>query len=150
VNKKINLVFLVTICFSINLLLAQSPDNQIKDPKNLTRTNSIYAELYGFVGIINYGKAFKYKPQKFLTLNVGLSYFDAPIVLGETTLLIGKVHHYLEPGVGIIVWGGEDSEVKPSIRIGYRYQGKKGLLFKAGLFGPVDELFPVVGLGYSF
>ncbi|MFC1535921.1 hypothetical protein ACFL4H_00975 [Candidatus Neomarinimicrobiota bacterium] len=149
--KRHILIIAISLMFiNNNFVYAQQTHNPINYKENFTRTNSLYAEVYGFILSINYGKALEYKPQKFFTLNGGLTYFDNLIILGESTLLLGKNVHFIEPGIGFIVWSDEKTELDYTLRLGCRYQGKQGLLLKAGLSQVDGGIAPTIGVGYSF
>jgi hypothetical protein len=153
-NKNISVFFLIFFYFNISQIPSQTVENKLneetKSNENIIRTNSLYAELYGFIGIMNYGKSIEYSPQRLFTLNGGITYFDGFIVLGETTLLLGKKIHHIEPGIGFVGFQDEKFDLGYTLRLGYRYQGKKGLLLKASVLNIDGDILPALGIGYSF
>ena len=129
---------------------------------NAIRLNHVYGELAG-TGIImsvNYERLIRLGPRApLIGLRVGvLPIFVISPVLEVNVLFKGPIH-FIEAGVGTNFGAiSEEGESKlwPSARVGYRYQGKKGLLFRAGLMVienfDEDGIMPYGGLslGYSF
>jgi hypothetical protein len=82
----------------------------------------------------------------------------------ESTLLIGGAKHFFEPGInGFCLFDPSTGEIAEfydqkmvgvSVRIGYRYQGPKGFLFRIGpqlsFYGEEVSLLPAASIGYSF
>jgi len=80
-------------------------------------------------------------------------------------MLIGGVKHFFEPGImgfclfdpsaGTIAKDGDMEFAGATVRIGYRYQGPRGFLFRAApnlaffISGEV-WLMPALSMGYSF
>jgi hypothetical protein len=99
-----------------------------------------------------------------ITFGGGLYHFDATGVVGESSVIVGGVKHFFEPGImGVYFFGsnsGPDQEEEDSvvgaaaIRMGYRYQGPGGLLLRAApnfIFTDKDFfVFPALSIGYSF
>ncbi|MEN8202938.1 MAG: hypothetical protein ABFS28_10105 [Bacteroidota bacterium] len=102
-----------------------------------------------------------------ITLGAGIFNFDGWGVIGESTLLVGGLKHYFEPGImlyhfltpdyiynepGDII--GERRYSGVTLRAGYRYQGPKGLLLRGAAnliyFDGEFYLWPALSLGYSF
>jgi hypothetical protein len=120
------------------------------------RRNSIYAGILS----INYSRRFGKEGS--ITLGGGLIWLDAPGIVLESTILIGGTRHFLEPGIngfclfdegGIAVFYDEQM-IGGSFRLGYRYQGPKGLLIRAAPQLTINSggvaLLPALSLGYSF
>lgn len=97
-----------------------------------------------------------------ITLGGGVFNFDGWGVLTESTLLVGGIKHYFEPGI-MLLFFLDLSHAEPqeevdrfgaTLRFGYRYQGPHGLLIRAApnvIFYEGDILlFPALSLGYSF
>lgn len=75
---------------------------------------------------------------------------DYPGFLAEGTFLFGGTRHFFEPG--ILLYVSEDG-FWPNFKVGYRYQGSDGFLFRmAPLIGFFDgiSLLPSISLGVSF
>jgi hypothetical protein len=92
----------------------------------------------------------------------GICNFDGWGLIAESSLLLGGgVKHFIEPGImGAYSFDRSSSEEgeEPnmgvvSIRIGYRYQGPRGLLIRAApnlIFADEFYLLPALSLGFSF
>jgi hypothetical protein len=103
-----------------------------------------------------------------ITLGAGIFNFDGWGILGESTLLVGRVKHYFEPGIMLYQFLSPDRIYSESgatiieenrysgvtLRAGYRYQGPKGLLLRGAAnlicFDGDISLWPALSLGYSF
>jgi len=103
--------------------------------------NSVYLGL----GSIYYSRMFPLKRIAF-TLSGGINLLFSGFQ-SETTLLIGGVKHFIEPGFMFVI-----NEQTQLFRIGYRYQGDSGFIFRvAPLFLLGDSfVFPSASIGYSF
>ena len=133
--------------FTANLLLLgfiYCQENQSeKDPfmKNIQR-NSFYAELGGNGGIIsiNYERLVPVGNKAGLSFRIGAGTAGsadtatndiAYTALVEVNFLYGKSKHFLETGIGFTnAFVVNNTEQWCSIKLGYRYQAKKGFLFK--------------------
>jgi len=121
------------------------------------RRNSIYAGI----GTINYARTFG--APAVITLGSGLIFAPLGIML-ESTLLIGGTKHYFEPGINVFICYDPSTGAITdfygvplaggSIRIGYRYQGPEGFLFRIGpqliIFSGEVGILPAASIGYSF
>ncbi|MEN8227765.1 MAG: hypothetical protein ABFS38_06380 [Bacteroidota bacterium] len=124
------------------------------------RKNSVYLGLLS----INYARMIPLSHNTGLTLGGGLINFDGWGVVAESSVLIGGVRHFLEPGImGFYFFVPSEDYNNPdmdvvdsavSIRVGYRYQAPWGLLIRAApnlIFTDQDTyLFPALSVGYSF
>lgn len=122
------------------------------------RRNSFYAGILS----LNYSRRFGIRGV--VTLGCGLVWIDTPGIVLESTYLNGKTRHFLETGVSIFwLFDAEEGEtaefygqtmIGGAVRIGYRYQGFKGLLIRAApqliFFDGALALLPALSLGYSF
>ena len=109
--------------------------------KNIQR-NSFYVELGGVSGIvsINYERLVPVGNNTGMGFRVGAGTAGsadtatndvAYTALAEFNFLYGKSKHYLEAGIGFTnAFIVTDTEQWCSIKLGYRYQAKKGFLFK--------------------
>lgn len=161
IMKKTTLSVLL-IVFSHCLLSAQ---DTISVNTSGFKHHSIYLELGGSSGIYsaNYDYSFSISEGTKLALGAGLGYYSiysyhdgpAPVETNmffftpEANLLFGKKSHHFETGASLFLFQ------IPALRIGYRYQPRKGgFLFRAGftpiLFGM--DIIPWGGLsfGYTF
>jgi len=106
-----------------------------------------------YVGImsVSYSRTIEGNPLS-ITLGAGLSYIENPGMLLEITGLKGRENHFFE--FGIIGGVYTDGYSGAFLRLGYRYQGPRGFLFRsAPLLGFSDGHFiplPALSLGYSF
>ena len=127
------------------------------------RENSVYIGMLS----INYARMIPLGQTIGITLGAGIFNFDGWGLLAESTVLLGGIKHFFEPGFmflyslepeqvysedGIIV--GELSPFGVTIRTGYRYQGPRGLLIRPAtnfvFFGEAFWVLPALSLGYSF
>lgn len=159
------LFFLLPVITSAQESEEESPEERT----SIVKKNSIYLEAFGyavFSASLNYERSFQLDEKAFLGLRGGLTYFYGIQGIAELNGFFFGPKHFLELGVGTCTFTGwhfsEDSEendfvlrdMQPNGRIGYRYQGPKGLTIKAGpfLYYDGDEVMPLpsVSLGYSF
>ncbi|MCK4879014.1 MAG: hypothetical protein KAS82_00090 [Bacteroidales bacterium] len=97
-----------------------------------------------------------------MTLGGGVFNFDGWGVIGESTVLKGGIKHFFESGIMLFCFldlssSEPEEEVDrfgATFRIGYRYQGPRGLLIRAApnvIYYEGDFLlFPALSLGYAF
>lgn len=155
---------MLTIIF---LLLYGSINAQDSNNKNTTknsiRKNSIYFELFG-VGIIysiNYDRILQISKKTGIILRGGINYIPAfnikPHPIGEIDVFMGSPMNFLEFGFGTTFYHPE-LDFPVMVRIGYRYQGPKGMLFRIAYFYTPGEypcfddidLWGGLSIGYSF
>jgi len=128
-------------------------ESQKQEPESLReiQKNSLYVGVLS----INYGRLFPFDRMG-VTVSGGLSFVttldgNAIGAMLESTLLTGGgVKHFFEPGIFVYF---EEDTLMPLLRLGYRYQGLEGFLFRAGgLVGEIDGFgfLPAISLGYSF
>jgi len=142
--------------------------NDIETHK-VIRKNSLHAEGFGyslFFVSANYERSFRMVDKMYLGLRGGVAYsFGFQAILELNVFFLGP-KHFIEGGIGtctLSAWHfsdepGDDyfkiSNLQPSGRIGYRYQGTKGFLIKTApyFFNDGDKLriWPSASLGYSF
>lgn len=122
--------------------------------------NSVYVGILS----LNYARMIPIADNVGITFGGGLYHFDATGVVGESTVLAGGVKHFFESGImGVYLFGSEyDPDIQEeepnggaaSFRIGYRYQGKGGLLLRAApnfiYFDQDFFLWYALSIGYSF
>ena len=123
------------------------------------RKNSVYYEFLGnglFFGSVNYDRLIPITKKIAIGLRGGLGIYEKVFFVGEFNVLTGTSNHFFECGVGTPF---TDIFFTPMIRVGYRYQGPKGLLVRAAplYFRPVnddEETFNIfwfgLSIGYSF
>lgn len=145
----------------ISLLIFGSLNAQENKDEDSTkigiRKNSIYIEAIGvgIVGSINYDRIIPISNKTGIVLRYGINYKGYPI--GEVDAFIGGPINFFEFGYGGILW----QTWHYLVRIGYHYQGPKGLLIKPAYFygNSIENLFGGSGdtgswfglsLGYSF
>jgi len=113
--------------------------------ENLPR-NSVYLGIMS----VNYSRTLGGNPLG-ITLGVGFSYIDSPGILAEITGLKGRKKHFFEFGIMGVYYADFPGVL---LRLGYRFQGPKGLLIRAApLLGILDGKLmplPALSLGYSF
>ena len=159
-NRTIGFI-LITV-FSLGFLHAQcNPE----EANTKFKHHSVYLELGGNSGAysVNYDYSLSVSESAKLAVGTGLSalslysYHDGPapvqntqfFITPEANLLFGKNSHHLETGASLILFQ------IPVLRVGYRYQPRKGgFLFRVG-FTPLlfdMDIFPWGGisLGYTF
>ncbi|MEN8118528.1 MAG: hypothetical protein ABFS16_16210 [Bacteroidota bacterium] len=93
------------------------------------------------------------------TMGIGFAY-GAHWLNAETMLVLGGPKHIFETGLTAFLNIDSDSDDNedngdsgPGLKIGYRFQGKKGLLLKANVTLITFEdppIIPMLGIGYSF
>ena len=138
-------IILTIICTLFGLFSTFSQENTLEITPKI-KHHSIYLELGGNSGAysVNYDYSLSVSESAKLAVGTGLSalslysYNDGPapvqntqfFITPEANLLFGKNSHHLETGVSLLLFQ------IPVLRIGYRYQPKKGsFLFRAGLIG---------------
>jgi hypothetical protein len=123
------------------------------------RKNSVYIGILS----INYARMFPLSQTTGLTLGGGLYNFDGWGVVVESSVFLGGVRHFFEPGI-MGFYSFEQSEepafpergdvIPVTFRIGYRYQAPSGFLFRvASHFIFLTKGFfiiPALSIGYSF
>lgn len=130
------------------LFVFKSGTSYIESPRQDLPRNSVYAGIAS----INYSRMIPGERVS-VTFAGGLSFVDGVGILAETTLLLGGTKHFFEPGIITYL---DTSSVLPLVRIGYRYQGPKGFLFRAApLFTYLSSdygfiVVPAISIGYSF
>jgi hypothetical protein len=116
------------------------------------RKNAVYYEIFGnglWVGSLNYDRIIPISPNTGMVVRGGLSFYDKFFPLAEINFLFGREKRYLETGGGYT--GFHEGELV-FLRLGYRYVGYKGFLFRAAPIFSVNQKFLWFGLsfGYSF
>ena len=175
--------FKLRIILIVSILVAaatnQNLNAQILDPEiypnteTKLRQNSVYGELLGsgFLLSINYEREIHRVDNVQVNFRVGFgsAIFINAVPLTGLNFLFGKRESFFELGFNgirtyaIDFFGGEGNYVLGNPVIGYRYQGDKGLIFRASftpffsLYDPEQWLqsqfflpFAGVSLGYKF
>jgi hypothetical protein len=95
------------------------------------RRNAVYLELGGHGGIfsVNYERMLLVRPGRGIAARIGLGNATAYTALAEIDALFGDSIHWFEPGLGYMHPFDQGNNIL-SFRAGYRYQGKKGFLFR--------------------
>ena len=129
---KKNCLIICISTFLFSSLTAQSKTDW-------NRKNATYIELGGwaFWYSLNYEHRISLADNHRLGLGGGLMLIpptkDASLLAGlHLNYLLGKTHN-LEIGITPSVFFGEEKEFYFSPRIGYRYEGPKGFLFRLGI-----------------
>ncbi len=157
--------FLVTLFLSFIFFSGLTAQQSVEISTPPIKHHSVYLELGGNSGAysVNYDYSLTVSVRTKLALGAGMalysinSYHDGVspsksnffLFTPEANLLFGKNSHHLEAGAGLILFQ------IPVLRLGYRYQPRKGgFLFRAG-FTPLlygMDIFPWGGisLGYTF
>ncbi len=112
--------------------------------------NSVYAGILS----ISYSRMIPLNRIGF-TVSGGLNFMttlfgDGIGIMAETTVLVGGIKHFFEPGIMLFY---SPDVFGPVLRTSYRYQHPEGFLLRAGvLFNFFDEFgaAPTLSLGYSF
>jgi len=144
--------------------LAQAAQNNIGSNDAINHRIGIYPELLGngggISGNIEYVLSFM-EDKRGIYLRGGIGYgIDDNTALIESGFLIGNGTRYLDIGLGytkLALENEPDSEYFYTLRLGYRYQGKKGLLFRAAPMlinkhepdGSEFQFWFGLGVGYS-
>lgn len=116
--------------------------------------------------ILNYQRLVPLSETVALGFTGGVLVIDTVMVLGETDLVVGGPRNFFEAGVGGVVKTGSQGpsdfigstsiisdlgkDAYVTLRAGYRYQAPKGFLFKLSLMGFGGNVYPLIGLGYTF
>ena len=96
---------------------------------------------------INYDRILPLNYKTGIVLKAGLSSYARLFLTTEASLITGRMKNFFEIGAG---WGGKDI-LGIYGRLGYRYIGVKGFMFKGGILIVKNvPVFPSIGLGYSF
>jgi hypothetical protein len=116
------------------------------------RKNSVYYEIFGnglWVGSLNYDRIIPLSSNTGIVLRGGLSFYEKFFPLAEVNFLLGSEKRYLETGIGYT--GFHEGELV-FLRLGYRYAGYKGFLFRAAPIFSLNQKFFWFGIsfGYSF
>ena len=158
--KKCVLLFLVLVIHPCLAQEAQSTNGS--NPVNNHRLG-IYPELLGngggFSGNLEYLFSFK-EDKRCIYLRGGIGYgIENSTTLIESGCLIGNGTKYLDIGLGYtkLMVKSESDEYFYAFRLGYRYQGKKGLLVRAAPMlinkhepdGSEYQFWFGLGVGYS-
>lgn len=121
-----------------------SPRQKIATFRDIQR-NSVYLGIM----TVNYSRMIPGNDVAY-TLAGGLSFLDGVALQTEATLLVGGTKHFFEPG---ILWWHDNKDDFVLFRIGYRYQNRKGFLFRVAplfLFGFDILVLPSLSIGFSF
>lgn len=147
-----------TVVFSGFSQSMSDQNSATKDPARI-RKNSLYYEAAGigiFYGSINYDRRITLSERFCILPRIGFSFIDRPLgIAGLTSTFQSKRNprNQLEFGFDL---NSTIVEKKPTpdflFRIGYRYQGVKGLLFRVAPSYIVDAhiFWGSATLGYSF
>jgi hypothetical protein len=80
----------------------------------------------------------------------GIDWEGGGYFLGESTLLLGGPKHIAELGLSIYCLDMGPPEAYPFVRVGYRFQGNKGILIKPALYLNNWIKMPSLSIGFSF
>jgi hypothetical protein len=156
---KRDAIFRKDFVFKAGTSIIESPKPDLPASIRDIQKNSVYMGILS----INYARMFPAGDRFGISLGGGLYHFDATGVVGELSALVGGVKHYFEFGIMGVYFitstahpdepDEESIDTAASIRAGYRYQGPKGLLFRAApnlIFADDVFVFPALSIGYSF
>ncbi len=144
---KMKKIILISIIFFIGVINTSAQNNETSP---IVRKNAIFLEGGGSAlwYSLNYEHRYILKPMHRITLGAGTSLLP----LASDVSFIGFLSAgYLYGNTHSLEIGGSagsvftEKEFVGSIRIGYRYEGPKGLLFRVG-FSPVYTKFAETGL----
>ena len=139
--KKIVLTSLLSIFAVIGIYAQENRTNLLQE-----RKNAVFLEAGGsaFWYSLNYEHRFMLKPMNRITLSTGVSLLPDISFIGflSAGYLYGNTHNLEIGGSAGNVF--TEKEFIGSVRIGYRYEGAKGLLFRVG-FSPVYTKFAETG-----
>lgn len=159
--KRIIIVFLFYFLLT-GLLFTQESKPTESGMKDI-RKNSFYTEIMGNAGLIsiNYERLLPLGVKTGLGFRIGTGTAEAWTGLVEVNFIYGQDRNYLETGIGYT-----DAFDYPdqwcSIKLGYRYQGTRGFLFKIapmyiynferlkGNFDVFGGIWAGASFGYSF
>jgi len=160
-KKHLLLTFFHLYIFS--LAIAQSQNIDVDSTFSNIQRNSFYVELGGNGGVIsiNYERIVPMNNKFGLGFRIGAGTADALTGLIEVNFIFGKSKHYLETGIGYANAINYPDQWS-SVRLGYRYQAKKGFLFRLapmyiynyerlkGNFDVFGGIWLGASFGYSF
>jgi hypothetical protein len=165
-------VLLNMLILSLVLGQEQPKDNELFF-KNIQR-NSVFIELGGLGAIVsvNYERCVPTGNKTGFGFRIGAGTAGSAdtantattyTTMLETNFLYGKSKHFLETGIGFAnAFVKDETEQWVTVKLGYRYQAKKGFLFKIapmyiynfkilkGNKDVFDGIWLGVALGYSF
>lgn len=145
--KRLLMISIGIFCLGCLVPVTGQPDSV----SGGVRKNSIYFEAFGngLWGSLNYDRYFLLGQRTAITARLGLSWVEKPFALGEINILRGNLKHHLEGGVGYTAFYEGNAVF---LRLGYRFQGTRGLLVRIAPMYCVNQGFFWYGiaLGYSF
>lgn len=153
----------LSYCIGLSTFLTFAQDEQ-----NTLRKNAVYAEPLGISLMsvsLNYERLLPAGDLLNISFRGGFTYFYVPSFIAGTGVTVGGHHHFGELGIGINTFWAYDfkededaifylNKIMPIFHLGYRYQGKKGLLLKASPYlfhdGESLRLWPGGSVGFAF
>jgi len=157
------------ICTHVLICLSAMAQDFIQTEERIknVRKNSVYLEVlgYGAVYSVNYERIIPVKDSLSMFLRVGGNEYHGMDTnelsfnfIGEAGILYGASYHFFEAGAGFTYFSGSPDRLIV-LGAGYRFQGQKGLVFKAipmyiynsekgDTFG--NSLWIGFSIGYSF
>ena len=153
------------LCVLVNMLVLslvlgqeQPKDNQFSF-KNIQR-NSVFIEIFGLGGMasVNYERCVPAGNKTGFGFRIGAGAATTLTTMVETNFLYGKNKRFFETGIGFAnAFVEDETEQWITVKLGYRYQAKKGFLFKVApmyvyTFEDLDfdGFWLGAALGYSF
>jgi len=158
-DHKRDAIYRKEFVFKTGTSIIESPKPEVPTSIRDIQKNSVYMGIFS----INYARMIPAGDKVGITFGAGLYHMDATGVVGESTVLVGGVKHFFESGImGVYFFGSsialdeeEDDSIMggASIRLGYRYQGRGGLLLRAApnfIYAEDFFVFAALSIGYSF
>ena len=109
---------------------------------NLSRMIPADRIAFVFAGGINF------VPNSVFSHELGIGF------VAETTLLAFGTKHFFEPGLMAYYTPQRNGFFLPMLRIGYRFQGSNGFLFRTGIMlnndGDLRHILPAISFGWLF
>jgi len=138
----------VKIIASNDLLIKYADQDTVKSENRTdSRKNIISVDFLIMFPALGYSRILPLTEKKGLVFYLSITpYFDGVIDLGGA-LTIGKNHHFFEPGGGYLLLAHN-----VYIKAGYRYQGKRGFVFRVAPGYSITENVPwfTTSFGYAF
>jgi hypothetical protein len=161
------LLFFFLIVLKTNLILCQSfDDSQENDKKPEKKYNNSHVNNFFYLeaGLFGYGANYEHMLSENASIRFGVN-FSTTLDLGGGTShrthafpvmlnLMSEGKNKLEIGVGVgpyYIENRDNSEFKPAVQVGYRYQQEKpGFFFRCGIGYPSNLILIHLGFGMGF
>ncbi len=130
----------------------------VRTPTEICK-NFLYIELLGNGNSwsANYERFFPRQKKLHFTIRAGFSQSDGYTVIeklgiiGETNALLFGPKHFFENGIGFVYFPEHASDSYPTLKTGYRFHGKNGLMLRLGIaYIEGNSFWPGISIGFSF